>query len=701
MVAVDTKALKDEALDSLLATLDAIRGRKCLIIDRSLAATLSLVASFSMLHEHGVEKMFWLDSPSLVSLVTTFASSPAMSAAGISGAPSSSSSSPLKYITFLVPTISSPQSASLVASAVQKLLALPDTHFDVSVIQVPDKSPDFISILENAGVLGDISLYTWPIYFVPLAPDLISLNLPNGGGYKDAYLDNIPSTIHHAASAIQDLQQRYGLVGRITGKGKTAQELVDILLRKREEHQTDLSEVVSSHTTQASASDIFDHQYTNIFTGKNIDQLVAIDRQSDPLTPLLTQLTYQGLIEEFYGISESGQVDLPAHIVSPPSSQNANANNPVTQNPVATEHPDLAQGLTVDSKKVTLGGENDQLFATIKDTNFSTVGHTLNKVARQLQSDYETRHEAKTVNQIKAFVGKLGGLQSMHQVLRFHTALAEELMTTLQEEEFNKWLEIQQNLVADTLDLTQIHAMIEDLIDRSSNYLIVLRLLCIDSVCNGGIKDKDLQHFKREFLQTYGYNHLTTFENLETLGLLFARHPNKPNWFPTVRKQLSLISDQQDDLDPHDIAFTYSGYSPLSVRIVQAAIDKDAIFGPTKGKRQQTPKGAVPAAPWKAVGWKGAEAVLKNIPGPRVDEVQHDELFLREGKLRKILTRNSPALAGGGNRKATIIVLYIGGITYAEVAALRFISERSAVFNILIATTGLISGDKIIDAAAS
>lgn len=716
MVTIDTESLKEEALDSLLATLDAIRGRKCLVIDRSLSSTLSLIASFSTLHEHGVEKMFWLQSPSLVSLISSFSS-----------ASSSPSSPAIKYVTFLVPTASSPKSASLVATAAQELLALQDSPFELSLIQVPERTPDFTSILENAGVLGDISIFTWPIYFVPLAPDFLSLNLPNGGGYKDAFIHNTPSTVNQAASAIQDIQQRYGLIGRITGKGKMAQDLVDILLRKREERQTNLSEAVTSQTTQPTASDIFDHQYTNIFTGKNIDQLIAIDRQSDPLTPMLTQLTYEGLIEEFYGITESGQVELPSNIVSP-SSQNtttggsgsstnnntpnniSTTNNNNNSNNSAHDHTDPTLGVSVESKKVILGGENDHLFDTIRDANFSTVGHTLNKVARQLQSDYESRHEAKTVNQIKAFVGKLGGLQSLHQVLRFHTALAEDLMNTLQEEEFNKWLEIQQNLVADTLDLTQIHTMIEDLIDRSSSMFMVLRLLCIDSICNGGIKEKELSHFKREFVQTYGYQHINTFETLESLGLLFPRHPNKPNWFPTIRKQLNIISDQQDDVDPRDIAFTYSGYAPLSVRIVQSAIDKEAIpaLSSARNRRSLVPtiNNSTPTVvPWKIVGWKGAEGILKNIPGPRVDEVQHDDTFLREGKLRKILARNSQnssssSSSGSSKSKATIIILYIGGITYAEVAALRFLSEKSNDFNLVIATTGLISGDKIINSAS-
>ena len=36
-----------------------------------------------------------------------------------------------------------------------------------------------------------------------------------------------------------------------------------------------------------------------------IDNLLIIDRTVDPITPLLSQLTYEGLIDEVYGISNS------------------------------------------------------------------------------------------------------------------------------------------------------------------------------------------------------------------------------------------------------------------------------------------------------------------------------------------------------------------------------------------------------------
>ena len=35
-----------------------------------------------------------------------------------------------------------------------------------------------------------------------------------------------------------------------------------------------------------------------------IDNLLLLDRMVDPVTPLMTQLTYEGLIDELFGISK-------------------------------------------------------------------------------------------------------------------------------------------------------------------------------------------------------------------------------------------------------------------------------------------------------------------------------------------------------------------------------------------------------------
>lgn len=80
------------------------------------------------------------------------------------------------------------------------------------------------------------------------------------------------------------IQRRYGLFPRIIGKGDCAKRLADALIRMRGEED---------------ASD------TNLFAltpSSILGELIVVDRESDMVTPLLTQLTYEGLIDETIGI---------------------------------------------------------------------------------------------------------------------------------------------------------------------------------------------------------------------------------------------------------------------------------------------------------------------------------------------------------------------------------------------------------------
>lgn len=72
---------------------------------------------------------------------------------------------------------------------------------------------------------------------------------------------------------------------------------------------------------------------------------------------------------------------------------------------------------TGKKKKVPLNG-GDKLFDELRDLNFAVVGGLLNKVAKRINADYEERHNAKTVPQIRQFIVKMGGLAAEHQSLR-------------------------------------------------------------------------------------------------------------------------------------------------------------------------------------------------------------------------------------------------------------------------------------------
>ena len=102
--------------------------------------------------------------------------------------------------------------------------------------------------------------------------------------------------------------------------------------------------------------------------------------------------------------------------------------DPSLVNPLPTALPSPSTALTsvptIQKRKKLLLSSVDPLFAEIRDKNFAVVGAVLNRVAKRINTDYEERHNAKTVTQIKDFVGRLGGLQAEHAALRLRALLS-------------------------------------------------------------------------------------------------------------------------------------------------------------------------------------------------------------------------------------------------------------------------------------
>jgi vacuolar protein sorting-associated protein 33A len=64
----DTESIKATALKDLLDVVDSVRGKKALVLDPSLTGPLGLIVKFSLLRDHGIDKVYHLEpSPLAVS----------------------------------------------------------------------------------------------------------------------------------------------------------------------------------------------------------------------------------------------------------------------------------------------------------------------------------------------------------------------------------------------------------------------------------------------------------------------------------------------------------------------------------------------------------------------------------------------------------------------------------------------------------
>lgn len=493
-----------------------------------------------------------------------------------------------------------------------------------------------------------VGLDPFHLDLIPFDVDVLSLELP--AVLKENFVEGDSSSLFYVARALMKLQSMYGVIPHIKGKGVTSQQVATMMLKMRREMQLGLTQ------TESPA----------------ISEVVLIDRLVDPITPLLTMLTYEGLVDEFFGISNSA-VELPNEMVLDPT---ANKDKPLTQ------------AERMKKVKVPLNS-NDNIYSDVRDMNFARVGPNLNEKARLIEEFYKKRHEAHTVPALKAYIGQFGDFQSRHKALRIHTNIVKILLNWTTDPQFHAQLEAEQTLLAEggTIDTTVEY--LEECINKQEPLVKVLRLLCLLSLTTGGLKEKQHAFFVKEIIQTYGFEYAFTLNNLGKLGFLRKQGESKlGNWFGNVRDPMRLLALNVNEKDPDDIAYTYSGYAPLSCRLVEYSRHSTLT---TLSAAAQSTGGRLEDDSLRE-GW-GLPRQLENAvvatPGPTF-HVQQSFTSSTAAPLDDF---------DGVPKPDVTLIVFIGGITFAEVSAIRFLEQKvyKGQKKFIILTTNVINGNTFVE----
>ncbi|CAK9858695.1 unnamed protein product [Sphagnum jensenii] len=565
---INISALRERAQKDLGAILDSMRGKKVLVLDPQLSGPLALIAQTSLLKEHAVENLFYVSADPV--------------------------QSECKNVVYLV----RPQMALMrqIAAHIQQDNQR-QLQKNYAVFFMPRRTIVCEKVLEEEGVLANITIGEYPLYFIPFDEDVLSLELDNS--LKECKVDGDTSSLWYLARAITKLQEMYGVIPHIQGKGKAAAQVSDILSRMQREQP---------RPPPASAR------------LPEIDSLILIDRQVDIVTPMCSQLTYEGLIDEFLQIN-NGAVELDPIIMG-------------------------AQQGTTKKVKVPLNS-SDKLYRELRDLNFGVVGQVLRQKATSMKQDYSdvTNTQNQSLSDVKEFVKKLNALPEMTR----HTNIAQHLSTFTTKPSFLSRLSVEQTLVeGQSYDVS--YECVEEVIQRQEPLISVLRLLILLSITNNGLPKKHFDYFRREVLHSYGFEHLFTLNNLEKSGLL-TKQEMKNNW-QLIKKGLKLVPEESSDVNPTDISYVFSGYAPLSIRLVQCALKND---------------------------WRQSE-LLRLLPGPTFERFDKNQV--------------GPA---GDSSRLVALVIFIGGVTFAEISALRFLSAQEGMkYDFIVATTKLINGQNLL-----
>ena len=196
-----------------------------------------------------------------------------------------------------------------------------------------------------------------------------------------------------------------------------------------------------------------------------------------------------------------------------------------------------------------------------------------------------------------------------------------------------------------------LNNFIEDEIGKKAEEYNLLRIICLESIINGGIRYKIYDEIKKDFLNVYGYKELFLWHNLEKMDILKSEDNNY--FYSYANNELKLIYEDIDVNNPNDSSYAYTGYCPIIVRLIEKAFKE---------------------------GWGTILETLKKIPGET--DFPSDEY--------NMLADN--------NEKKYYLVVFIGGITYGELGAIRYLNKNNKNKKIVVLTTSMINSKKIFNA---
>jgi len=636
-----TAARSDLARRELLDALEQSPGKKALVIDASLAGSITLLVQPSVLkarrgrcllqlcaqprrpQERRVDELFYLDENTDVSETEAAA------------------------VLFLVrPRV---ELMGLLAKLAKSLSRRAEpSPPQLRVLFVPRRTLTCERALEEAGVLGDLQLCELPLHWLPHERDLLLLAADGASSLRDAVVfGDAASGCHALARALHALQKGFtGTVPLLRGKGAAAKALADQLLRLRREEAASGGAASFPCPAAAAAAGCVPPPVA----------LLLLDRAADWVTPLVTPLTYEGLIDEVLGIA-NGAVTVPGD--------------------------GGGRKARLDSR--------DPLFAELRDLNFGAACDALRAKSNALAEDYraikgDERDSAKAeraakerdVREIGGFVRKIRDNMGGAGV-DLHATIARALLDRSRERAFSQRLAVERGLAeggreaeAAALDAA------ETLCFRRAPVCEALRMMCLAALQSGPLPPKRLEGLRKEFLAAYGARHAATLAQAAAAGLFPPAAPGAPGaagWasgFAAARAPLHLLVEPPAEggggAGELGIAFTHShsGYAPLSVRLAQLA-SRPAGFRPLPGPAE-----------------RGLEEALRALPGPAFELAQgldeHGapaELGVEPASVEAALAAAHAAAAQRG-RLPAVLVCFLGGVTRTELAALRHLSRAEA-----------------------
>ena len=502
----------------------------------------------------------------------------------------------LEEKSFISPT---PILIYMISPSIQSLKII-DKHIlenkkkEFHLIFIPKISIECSSFIENSANKTIYNIYNLNIDMFVLDNDLISLEDHNA--FHNIYVEEKYDCLSALKRIIIKYKTVFGKIKYKYSKGPLAKKLNEILSNEEESFD-------NNNELETLACFIF-------------------DRSVDMITPLCNNFTYEALIDEHFDINF----------------------NSIKVSPKILEKDIKQDSIRIDLSK------SDKFYTMIKDYNFMKVRNFLPNRFKEHSAIFEEgKKKTDDMRKMQEDLKKIKQVQEERASLLNHINIS-DFIAKKQKLPINKfYLNFEQSmLVGDYPE--KLNDFIEDEIGKKADKYSVLKILCLESLIQGGIRYRIYDQIKKDFLNVYGYKDLFLWHNLEKMEILKTQDSNY--FYSTANNDLKLINEEVDFNNPNDSSYAYSGYCPICIRLIEKAYKE---------------------------GWGAIKETLKKIPGETDFPLDENEMI------------------NESNEKKFFLVVFIGGITYGELGAIRYLNKTNKNRKFIVLTTSMINTKKIFN----
>lgn len=478
------------------------------------------------------------------------------------------------------------------------------------IILLPQKLMSIANLFEEEGIIGHVTLYGFQWELIHFDSSILSLQLHSF--YRKTFLDQDQLFLPSVARSIWGLHMLYGKPPMTFLQGKYStlvDSQVDVLYEVYGKPEKELSEIAC---------------------------FLIVDRDIDYPSVLLTPGTYTSLLDEVFGI-KSGVLDY---------------------------------SLETDKNQTKrLLSSAEEIYGQIKHKHFSDVFGFLSKIAKSLQ-EFKPTANMNLTDLRRNITQELPNAIALKGSLAYHISACEGIIGKMGPR-FEGTQSAEQRMLEGRGRKENISYIEDCIVMKMGGKCSPLRLLCLQSITQNGLNADEIHSLKVQYLQAYSYKHVTSFHNLDKLGLLTQQStflsseaaagaiankvvqavslPSRRSTFYSLAQKMKLFPTAKDAYDlknPKDLSYVFNGaYIPLVCQIVHMLI-----------KREVMP-----------------EEVAKMVPNAKVKMEKPSDISPR-----------------------TFLVYFVGGVTYSEIAAF-YLLEKLTGSQILVAGTSIINGNTLIE----